>query len=279
VNHGGVNLRFTRFPTIPKALLAIVALPAGLFAAGGIAYAADAGGSRASIALIIDDLGNQHHLDSIAVKLPGPVACAFLPYGTFTRVLAERAYADHKEVMLHLPMQAVNEETREAGELTLDMTHRQFMQTLEADLAAVPHASGINNHKGSLLTRHPGDMAWLMQGMRLQGGLFFVDSRTTASTVARQLAAEYRIPSIDRRVFLDNSLDPGAIHRQFRHLLDMARREGTALGIGHPHAQTLAVLRQELSRLDDYNIALVSVSRLIEIENRKKELWRASLSR
>jgi uncharacterized protein len=279
VNHDGVNSRFTRIPKILKVLLAAVVLPAGLLAAGSIAYAADAGVPRARIALIIDDLGNQHHLGSMAITLPGPVACAFLPYGTFTRVLAEQAYAGHKEVMLHLPMQAVNEETREAGELTLDMTRVQFMQTLEADLAAVPHASGINNHKGSLLTRHPGDMAWLMQGMRRQGGLFFVDSRTTASTVARQLATEYRIPSIDRKVFLDNSLTPGAIQVQFRHLLDMARREGSALGIGHPHAQTLAILRQELNRLEDYNIALVPVSRLIEIENRKNKLWRASLSR
>jgi hypothetical protein len=176
-------------------------------------------------------------------------------------------------------MQAVNEEPREAGELTLDMTRLQFNRTLQGDLAAVPHVSGINNHKGSLLTRHPGHMAWLMQDMSRQGDLFFVDSRTTAATVARQLATEYRIPSIDRKVFLDNEQTTRAIQVQFQRLLDIARREGSALGIGHPHAETLAVLRQELARLDDYNIQLVSVSRLIEIEHRRKEVWQASLSR
>ena len=278
MNPDGVYPRVTRIPTVLKVLLAVV-LPAGLLTDINVASAAGTHLQPASIALIIDDLGNQRYQDSEAISLPGPVTCAFLPYAPFTRVLAEQAYAGHKEVMLHLPMQAVNEEPREAGELTLDMTRTQFIQTLQGDLAAVPHASGINNHKGSLLTRHPGHMAWLMQDMERQGGLFFVDSRTTVATVARQLATEYRIPTIDRKVFLDNEQTAGAIQTQFRRLLAIARRDGTALGIAHPHAETLTVLRQELARLADYNIRLVTVSRLIDIEQRRKGLWQASLSR
>jgi polysaccharide deacetylase 2 family uncharacterized protein YibQ len=279
VKPDAVYPRVTRLPTILKALLALIVLSAGLLAEVSIASAAEANVPWASIALIIDDLGNQHFQDSEAITLPGPVTCAFLPYAPYTRALAKQAHAGHKEVMLHLPMQAVNEEPREAGELTLDMTRLQFIQTLQEDLAVVPHASGINNHKGSLLTRHPGHMAWLMQGMTRQGGLYYVDSRTTVATVARQLATEYRIPSIDRKVFLDNKQTTGAIKTQFRRLLDIARREGTALGIGHPHAETLAVLRQVLPQLAEYNIQLVPVSRLIEIEHRKDGLWQASLSR
>jgi polysaccharide deacetylase 2 family uncharacterized protein YibQ len=279
VSPDGVYLRVTRIPVILKVLLAAIVLPAGLLAASLIASAAGTNVPKGRIALIIDDLGNQYSHDSEAIKLPGKVACAFLPYAPFTRSLAEQAYAGRKEVMLHLPMQAMNEDPRESGELSLDMTRLQFNRTLQEDLAAVPHVSGINNHKGSLLTRHPGHMAWLMQDMSRHGGLYFVDSRTTASTVARQLATEYRIPSIDRKVFLDNAPTIAAIQTQFRRLLDIARREGSALGIGHPHAETLAVLRQELARLDDYNIQLVSVSRLIEIEHRRKGVWQASLSR
>ena len=275
----GVHPRVTRLPILLTTLLAAAVLPAGILAAASRAPATEVKITRASIALIIDDLGNQYDLDSEAIRLPGPVACAFLPYAPFTRVLAEQAHAGRKEVLLHLPMQALNEEPREAGELTLDMTQRQFEDTLQADLAAVPHASGINNHKGSLLTRHPGHMAWLMQVMRREGSLFFVDSRTTTATVARRLAGEFQVPSIDRKVFLDNEQNTRAIQAQFRRLVDIARREGLALGIGHPHAETLAVLRQELARLDDYTIQLVPVSRLIEIEHRRKGVWQASLSR
>jgi polysaccharide deacetylase 2 family uncharacterized protein YibQ len=268
----------TRPGATVKLLLAAAALPAALFFHGSFAFAAAPSGRPASIALIIDDLGNRLFQDSQAVGLPGPVGCAFLPYAPFTRTLAQQAHATGKEVLVHLPMQALGESHPEAGELTLDMTEPQFQRMLQADLAVVPYASGVNNHKGSLLTRHPGDMAWLMRELRRRG-LFFVDSRTTAATVARRLAMENRVPSTDRRVFLDNVQSVTAVRQQFMRLVAIARREGTALAIGHPHTETMTVLRQELARLDDYNVRLVPVSRLIASENRSPKSWQASLSR
>lgn len=232
-----------------------------------------------SIALIIDDLGNRQAMDSEAVDLPGPVACAFLPDGYFTRRLAQQAHARNKEVLLHLPMQAVDHDHPQQRELKLDMSWQEFTLALQRNADALPYLDGINNHRGSLLTRHPGHMAWLMQFMQSRDGLFFVDSRTTAATVAQQLANEYGIPNIERKVFLDNDPSPEAVKVQFRLLLELARRDGTALGIGHPYPATLAMLRQELGRLGDYNISLVPVSRLIELANRRAPSWQASWSR
>ena len=65
--------------------------------------------------------------------------------------------------------------------------------------------TGVNNHMGSLLTRHPGHMLWLMRTLQQHGEnpLFFVDSRTTVATVARRLAVENGVPNTDRNVFLD----------------------------------------------------------------------------
>lgn len=233
---------------------------------------------RPSIALIIDDLGNQRETGRRAVALPGPVACAFLPYGHFTRQLAQQAHTRGKEVMLHLPMQSVTNDRSDQGELLLDMTHRQFVSTLTAGLAAVPHVSGINNHRGSLITRHPGHMTWLMQALREHGGLFFVDSRTTAATIASRIAAEFSVPSIERNVFLDHDRQPDAVQSEFRRLIRIAQRDGTALGIGHPYPETLEVLARELSLLENYNVQVVSVNRLIEIETEtgSKQQWQMS---
>ena len=233
------------------------------------------------IALIIDDLGNQHEQGERAVHLPGPVACSFLPYGPYTRELASQAHMQNKEVLLHLPMQAAAHEQAldEKGVLTLDMTRQQFLATLQHDLDAVPFVSGLNNHMGSLLTRHPGHMAWLMQSISEQGSLFFVDSRTTDRTVAARLAREYGVPSIERNVFLDNELHPEAIRAEFRRLLDIARRQGFALGIAHPRTETLQVLREEIDRLESQGVALITVAHLIELQNRSNESWQAFLSR
>ena len=261
--------------TFTRLLLACTLLPALPVAAADDYVPA----ATASIALIIDDLGNQLHQGRQAVALPGPVACSFLPNAPYTRQLARLADAGNKEIMLHLPMQAVSDAAREPGELTLDMTQQQLMDTLQRHLAEVPKVSGINNHQGSLLTRHPGHMAWLMQGIIRHGPLFFVDSRTTTATVALQMANEYGVPGIERKVFLDNVLEPAAVLRQFRQLLASARANGTALGIGHPNPETLDLLARELPRLADYNVQLVPVRRLIEIDERGNELWQASWSR
>ena len=229
------------------------------------------------IAIIIDDLGYQQGPGKRVVDLPGAVACAFLPDGPHTAELARQAHARQKEVMLHLPMQPVGHfhARREAGVLTLDMTQQQFVRTLRANIEAVPYASGLNNHMGSLLTQHPGTMAWLMQALGEQGDLFFVDSRTTRATVARQLAGEYGIPSMSRNVFLDNEPDPEAVRAQFRQLLAIARREGTALAIGHPYPATLAVLEEELAQLAAQGIQLLPVSGLIELQNERRLAWQA----
>jgi polysaccharide deacetylase 2 family uncharacterized protein YibQ len=271
---------YSRFTNSLSAILtllpAVLAPPAGIISPGAFASDSVPPAGEASIALVIDDLGNRYFEDSQAIALPGPVGCAFLPYAPFTRTLAAQAHADRKEVLIHLPMQALDQFPPEAGELTLDMTELEFQRTVRDDLAAVPHASGINNHRGSLLTRHPGHMAWLMQDLQRRG-LFFVDSRTTAATVARRLAVEYHVPSTDRRVFLDNVRTAGAIRAQFRRLLEIALRKGTALGIGHPYPETLAVLRQELARLDENKVRLVSVSQLIALENRRVDPWQTSL--
>lgn len=233
----------------------------------------------ATIALIIDDLGNQWQQGRQAIALPGPVACSFLPGAHFTPKLARLAHAGNKEVMLHLPMQAVDSKVPETGELRLDMTRQQLLDTLQQHLGAIPNVSGINNHQGSLLTRHPGHMAWLMQAINRHGRLFFVDSRTTAMTVALQMAHEYGVPGIERNVFLDAVGERANVADRFRQLIATARAEGTALGIGHPYPETLAVLARELPRLADYNVELVPVRELIEIENRGNELWQASWSR
>jgi hypothetical protein len=235
-------------------------------------------GVTPEIALIIDDMGSRLDAGREVVRLPGPVACAFLPYAPHTRVLAAAAHSSNKEVLLHLPMQTVEGGAMDAGGLTLDMTEQQLLRTLEADIERVPHVSGINNHQGSLLTRHPGHMLWLMRALQGERKLFFIDSRTTKHTVARQIAYENRVPSASRDVFLDAEVSSAGVQREFKRLLDLARRNGSAVGIGHPHPVTLALLQRELPRLSQHGVKLVPVARLVQRQQERDSLWRASLS-
>lgn len=233
----------------------------------------------ALVSIIIDDIGDQRVLGQRAVDLPGQVTCAFLPLTPFAAALAERAHAQGKEVILHLPMQARHEWPLGPAALRLDMTETEFLSTVATALASVPHVRGVNNHMGSLLTRHPGHMDWLMGVLRTSGHLYFVDSRTTRRSVAHMLAREHGVPSVQRDVFLDNRAEPQAIRRQLERLVAHARRHGSAVAIGHPYPATLEVLAEALPDLEAQGVRLVPISELIaHREQRRSESWRLSLS-
>ena len=77
----------------------------------------------------------------------------------------------------------------------------------------------------------------------------FLDSRTTADSVAESTARGVGLRTTFRDVFLDNEISVAAIRARFRELITKARAHGSAVGIGHPYAQTLQVLAEELPQL------------------------------
>jgi len=231
-----------------------------------------------AIGIIIDDMGNIEQRDKRALQLPGPVTFAFLPHTPHARELAELAHQLNKEVMLHLPMQAIENDKLDPGALMLHMTARQFVQQLTLDFAAIPHVVGINNHMGSLLTQHPGHMQWLMTELSKRKNLYFVDSYTSKNSIAQQLAEENRIPNIRRDVFLDHDRNPATIRFHLQRLITKARQNGTALAIGHPFPETIAVLKEELPKLRAQGITLLPVSQLVHRTLERSTSWQAYLS-
>jgi polysaccharide deacetylase 2 family uncharacterized protein YibQ len=224
------------------------------------------------IALIIDDIGYVDDLGARAVALPDDVTFAVLPHTPYGAALAEAAHANGKEVMLHAPMSNLAAMPLGPGALTPQLTREEFVQTLTAALDAVPHLQGLNNHMGSELTAQEAPMRWVME--TLQGrNLYFVDSYTTASSVAGRIAREQNIPTLTRNVFLDNVQTAEDIDREFQRLLTLAREKGFATGIGHPHAATLDYLEKTLPTLAALNIELIPVSQMIALQRDVTAAW------
>lgn len=216
------------------------------------------------IAIIIDDLGYRLDAGQRAINLPGPLAFAVLPGAPRAAALARRAHERGKEVLLHLPLQAKpNDRTQEPGGINLEMSRQQFHDTFERALMSVPYAIGVNSHRGSLLTRHPGTMLWLMEEIHARDNLFFVDSFTTHESVALQIARETGVAARKRDVFLDPDRDPATVAREFERMKTLARRRGSVIAIGHPYAATLALLEQELPKLEAEGFELVTISELV----------------
>jgi polysaccharide deacetylase 2 family uncharacterized protein YibQ len=104
-------------------------------------------------------------------------------------------------------------------------------------------------------------MAALMPMLREQG-LFFVDSRTTAQTVAYDTAERMGVRAAYRNVFLDDTPTQEAVLKQLTLAGRKAEREGWAIAIGHPHPATLAALEEKVPQLEKDGIRLVFASDL-----------------
>jgi hypothetical protein len=230
----------------------------------------------ARVAIIIDDLGNSLDRGREAVALPASVTYAVLPLRPYSRRIAELAHLEGKEVMLHLPMQAMGRRWLGPAGLHDQMGRADVAEALQVGLEDVPHVAGVNNHMGSRLTQQPQAMRWLMESLQCAGDLYFVDSRTDVRTVARNVAREVGLPNAERDVFLDNEINAAYVRSQFDRLIRHARRHGSAIGIGHPHAETLAALAQLLPQLADQGVEVVPVSQLVERRNPPK--WHACSS-
>ena len=233
----------------------------------------------ARIALIIDDLGNNRLTDNRAVRLPGAVACAILPHTPHATRIAQEAHRRGKEVLLHLPMQSLTAQEPGPGTLDSSMFEQELAKMLDYNLASVPHAVGINNHMGSGFMADAPRMAVLMRAIHQRGSLFFIDSRTHATSVALGAARTVGVPALSRDVFLDHETNPAAIDRQMQALIKLAHRRGYAVGIGHPHPITLAALERWLPTLDRHGVQLISLSSLLDTFPIKEvSPWPVSLS-
>jgi len=212
---------------------------------------------------VIDDLGQSYsHFERVAA-LGLPLSVAIIPGLPSTTRTAREARRRGIETLLHLPMEPREAEYNPgAGALLTILPPAEIAARIQAAEEAVPEAVGVNNHMGSRFTADRAAMSVLMAELRRRG-LFWLDSRTTGATVGKEAAAAAGVPAASRDVFIDAERDPAFIRSQLRKLVALARRRGSAVGIGHPYPETLAALAELRDELADSGVAWVPVSELV----------------
>jgi len=233
---------------------------------------------QASITIIIDDIGNNLRHGQRAIDLPGAITYSFLPFTPFSKKLAKQAHQQGKEIMLHLPMDNSYGRPLGPGGLTFKQDRSQYEQQLDNAIAAIPYVSGINNHMGSRLTANTERMQWLMQSLQ-DYPLYFVDSRTSADSVAATTSLKLNIPTLERNVFLDHEQTTEFIDRQFKRLIKIALKKGSAVAIGHPYPSTLSYLEKVLPQLETMGIQLVSPAQVLALHRTPQLAARPSAQR
>lgn len=224
--------------------------------------------TRPLVAVVIDDVGIDRPRSKRAWELQGPLTMSFLPYAKDLREQARAARARGHELMLHLPMEPNGRNDPGPNALLVSLTDSELRQRTGQALDSFDGYVGVNNHMGSRFTTFRPGMETVLRQLKPRG-LMFLDSRTTAQSVGDQTAQELGVPSIVRNVFLDDDESPDAVRRKLADAEAVARRQGFAVVIGHPHEATLQALAEWLPSLSAKGLALAPATAVL----RKRNGW------
>jgi hypothetical protein len=216
------------------------------------------------IGVVIDDLGLDRKRTERSLNLPAPVILAFLPYAHNLSDQTTRARAGGHEILVHVPMEPEGEYVDPGPNvLRTGQGPAEIRTRLDWALSRFSGFVGINNHMGSKFTSDAAAMDVVAAELRARG-LLFLDSRTAGTTVAYRRARAAGVPTATRQVFLDRDPARAAIDAELSRLEALARKEGKAIAIGHPHDATLDALEAWLPTLRAKGLQLAPVSALVE---------------
>lgn len=213
------------------------------------------------LAIVIDDFGYRPSQENQILALSPNISVAVLPNAPHAREMAVKAHNQGHEVLIHLPMAPLSKQPLEKDTLRPEMSSSEIERIIRDAVNKVPHAVGLNNHMGSAMTSNLFGMQKVMQALE-QYNLYFLDSMTIGNSQAMRAANGTQVKVIKRKVFLDDSQNEADIRTQFNRAIQMARRTGSAIAIGHPHPSTVRVLQQMIPNLPA-DITLVRPSSLL----------------
>ena len=262
-------------PEAPRATIGTTATTADTGADSALPFRQQAWWSRAQrtaeslptgprVVIVLDDLGlSELHWRTI-LEIPSPLTLSFLPSAPHLVEWAQTARRYGHEVLLHLPMEPKGTQDPGPNALRVADSHERRQMNLQRLLsdAVAMGAVGANNHMGSRATE---DVALMNEVLTSLGerGLLFLDSRTTATSVAPTEALRLRVAFAERDIFLDHEPREESVRAQLLALEWIARRRGYAIAIGHPHRVTLSVLAEWATTLEARGLVLAPLSAVI----------------
>jgi polysaccharide deacetylase 2 family uncharacterized protein YibQ len=211
--------------------------------------------TKPKLAIILDDVSVKSHVDAIK-GLNLPITMSFLPPSSFrpnSHILAEK----EEFYMVHLPMEAKNFKKEEPFTLRVKDTQKEISQRIIKIKELFPKVQYINNHTGSKFTSNEVAVNKLIYALKKQN-INFIDSRTIASTKVPIVMKNQGIKYMARDVFLDHESDKKYIKSQIKEAIKVAKAHGTAIAIGHPHANTIMAIYESKKLLKDVELVLVN---------------------
>ncbi len=207
------------------------------------------------LAIIIDDVAFANEVKKIKA-LPFKVTPSFFP-PTNRHPNSPKLAKEFDFYMVHLPLQALHYPHPEPNTLLVTDGQNHINTRIKNIKKWFPRDKFLNNHTGSKFTSDYEAMTRLYRALD-KNGLIFIDSRTSADTVASKVANLFGKKLLSRDIFIDNVADISYIQNQLKKAVKKAETNGFAIAIGHPHPKTLQALKISKSLFKDVKLVYVS---------------------
>lgn len=225
---------------------------------------------KTQLAIVVDDFGaqNDNLLDDFC-KLDPNVSFAILPDQKFSKLVMNKAVKAGHETLIHIPMEPISYPQNNPGNhaIYVHLSDKEIRRRMERFIKQFPLCVGANNHMGSLVTTDENVMRNVLAVLK-KHNLYFVDSRTSQSSVAYKVAKSMMIPTFENHMFLDTPfISEKTLKRKIQQLKAISKNNNKILVITHCATRDrYDFLSKFLQQIEELNFELVPVSKLFESE-------------
>lgn len=217
---------------------------------------------KGKVAILIDDCGQDNVALKTLLDTNLPFSYAILPNKKGSTEALSMIKSKGRVAMLHLPMEAQgNAKEEDVTVYNVDGPKVQAEKTRKL-LASLPGVIGVNNHQGSAATSDKYTMEAVLKELK-KSGMFFIDSRTTSKSVARDVARSLSVSTARNDIFLDNEADVEKIRIKIYEAFAHAERNGSAIAICHSRTKTAECWQKYAAEFKACGIEFVPVTSLL----------------
>jgi polysaccharide deacetylase 2 family uncharacterized protein YibQ len=220
--------------------------------------------STGNAAIIIDDFGYSFNkMTRDFLTMDAPLTISIIPGLDNSQKVADAAGVNHKEIIVHMPMEPLNEPFKDHGYILL-CSHDAgaISMRIRKAFAEMPGANGLNNHQGSKATADERVMKNVMVSLK-SINKYFIDSYTSTGSLGYRTARQNGVRCSRNELFIDAKDDPAFIKSQLTAMVQKAKKDGQVIVIGHARKNTLNVLNEMLPKIKAMGVTLVSASQLV----------------
>ena len=224
--------------------------------------------NKTQLAIVVDDFGirNNKLLDDFC-SLDSNVTFAILPDQKFSKHVMNKAAETGHETMIHIPMEPISypRDNPGANAIYVHLSEKEIKRRMENYIKQFPLCVGANNHMGSFATTDEKVMRSVLQVLK-DHDLYFVDSRTSQSSLAYDVAKKMMIPTCVNQIFLDTPrITEKTLANKIKQIKYLSIDRDKILVITHCATQDrYEFLKEFIKEINKLDFELVPVSELFK---------------